>query len=174
MLTTEVVEETHGKTASGVPISEKLVAKLADEAKAGYNAGEILRRRGGPSPTVKCAECGAVVPADEPDAERLPCPDCGSLARKYEVGIQATLRMEASLSTKVERAVNEARMGAFVLILGLAVTIGLAAGAAWGVWWGLLAGFLAAIGTAVLVAFVYRLRPVRNLVMEVMHRITGK
>jgi hypothetical protein len=65
-------------------------------------------------------------------------------------------------------------MGAFVLMLGLAVTLGLAAGAAWGVWWGLLAGVLAALGIAALLALVYRVPRVRHLVMEAMHRITGQ
>jgi hypothetical protein len=47
ILTTEVAEKTHGKTASGVPITNKLVAKLADKAEAGYNVDAMLRRRGG-------------------------------------------------------------------------------------------------------------------------------
>jgi hypothetical protein len=47
ILTTEVAEKTHGKTASGVPITDKLVAKLADKAKVGCNIDEMLRRRGG-------------------------------------------------------------------------------------------------------------------------------
>lgn len=47
ILATEVAEKTHGKTASGVPITDKLVAKLADKAKVGYNIDEMLRRRGG-------------------------------------------------------------------------------------------------------------------------------
>jgi hypothetical protein len=46
ILTTEVAEKTHGKTAS-VPITNKLVAKLADKAEAGYNVDAMLRRRGG-------------------------------------------------------------------------------------------------------------------------------
>ena len=47
ILTTEVAEKTHGKTASGVPITDKLVAKLADKAEAGYSVDAMLRRRGG-------------------------------------------------------------------------------------------------------------------------------
>jgi hypothetical protein len=47
ILTTEVAEKTHGKTASGVPITDKLLARLADKAKAGYNVDEMLRRRRG-------------------------------------------------------------------------------------------------------------------------------
>jgi Ribbon-helix-helix protein, copG family len=37
-------------TASGVPITDKLVAKLAESAEAGYDVEEILRRRGGRPP----------------------------------------------------------------------------------------------------------------------------
>ena len=47
ILSTDVAEKTHGTTASGVPITNKLVAKLADNAEAGYNVDAILRRRGG-------------------------------------------------------------------------------------------------------------------------------
>lgn len=38
---------THGKTASGMPITDELVAKLAKKAEAGYHVDETLRRRGG-------------------------------------------------------------------------------------------------------------------------------
>jgi hypothetical protein len=40
-----------GKTASGKPITEDLVKKLAEEAEAGYSVEETLRRRGG-RPTI--------------------------------------------------------------------------------------------------------------------------
>jgi Ribbon-helix-helix protein, copG family len=39
-----------GKTASGEPISEELVDKLAAEAEAGYDVDELIRRRGGRPP----------------------------------------------------------------------------------------------------------------------------
>jgi hypothetical protein len=47
ILAIDVAEKTHGKTASGVPITNKLVAKLANNAEGGYNVDAILRRRGG-------------------------------------------------------------------------------------------------------------------------------
>ena len=37
----------HGKTAGGTPITDELVAKLAEKAEAGYDVDETLRRRGG-------------------------------------------------------------------------------------------------------------------------------
>ena len=39
--------KTHGMTASGKPITDELVEKLADKAEAGYDVEETLRRRGG-------------------------------------------------------------------------------------------------------------------------------
>ena len=43
-------ETNYGKTASGVPITEELIEKLAREAEAGYDVDEILRRRRGRPP----------------------------------------------------------------------------------------------------------------------------
>jgi hypothetical protein len=42
--------ETHGKTKSGRPITDELIAELADKAEAGYDVDEMLRRRGGRPP----------------------------------------------------------------------------------------------------------------------------
>jgi predicted HicB family RNase H-like nuclease len=42
--------KSHGRTASGKPISDELVEQLADEAEAGYDVDETLRRRGGRPP----------------------------------------------------------------------------------------------------------------------------
>jgi hypothetical protein len=39
--------KTHGKTASGVPITDELVSKLAKKAEAGYDVEQTIRRRGG-------------------------------------------------------------------------------------------------------------------------------
>jgi hypothetical protein len=44
-------KKTHGTTASGVPITDELVAELAEKAaEAGYDVDEMLRRRGGRPP----------------------------------------------------------------------------------------------------------------------------
>ncbi|HEX5584802.1 YlcI/YnfO family protein [Gaiella sp.] len=43
-------KKTHGKTASATPITDELVAALAEKAEAGYDVDEILRRRGGRPP----------------------------------------------------------------------------------------------------------------------------
>jgi hypothetical protein len=40
-------KKTYGKTASGKPITDELVADFAAEAEAGYDVEEILRRRPG-------------------------------------------------------------------------------------------------------------------------------
>jgi hypothetical protein len=39
--------KTHGRTASGTPITDELVTELANKAEAGYDVDETLRRRGG-------------------------------------------------------------------------------------------------------------------------------
>jgi hypothetical protein len=45
-----MAKKTHGKTVSGVPITDKLVAELADKAEVGYDVDEMVRRRGGRPP----------------------------------------------------------------------------------------------------------------------------
>jgi hypothetical protein len=42
--------KSYGRTTSGKPISDGLVEQLADEAEAGYDVDETLRRRGGRPP----------------------------------------------------------------------------------------------------------------------------
>jgi hypothetical protein len=43
-------KKTHGRTASGKPITDDLVSQLADKAETGYDVDETLRRRGGRPP----------------------------------------------------------------------------------------------------------------------------
>jgi hypothetical protein len=43
-------KKTHGRTASGKPITDELVKELAGKAEAGYDVDETLRRRGGRPP----------------------------------------------------------------------------------------------------------------------------
>ena len=43
-------KKTYGKTQSGQPITDELIAELADNAEAGYDVDEMLRRRGGRPP----------------------------------------------------------------------------------------------------------------------------
>jgi hypothetical protein len=42
-----MAKKTQGSTASGVPITDELIDKLAAKAEAGYDVEETLRRRGG-------------------------------------------------------------------------------------------------------------------------------
>jgi hypothetical protein len=46
--------KAHGKTASGLPITDELIDKLAAKAEAGYDVEQTLRRRGG-RPTIGSA-----------------------------------------------------------------------------------------------------------------------
>jgi hypothetical protein len=43
-------KKTHGRTASGKPITDELVSELAGKAEAGYDVDETIRRRGGRPP----------------------------------------------------------------------------------------------------------------------------
>lgn len=45
-----MTKKTHGKTVSGVPVTDELVAELAEKTEAGYDVDELLRRRGGRPP----------------------------------------------------------------------------------------------------------------------------
>jgi hypothetical protein len=40
-----MAKKTNGKTASGAPITDELVAELAEKAEAGYDVDEMLSRR---------------------------------------------------------------------------------------------------------------------------------
>lgn len=41
--------KTHGKTASGVTITDEMVEELAKEVEEGYDVEQTLRRRGQPT-----------------------------------------------------------------------------------------------------------------------------
>jgi hypothetical protein len=45
-----MAKKPHGKTASGIPITDELVGHLSDKAEAGYDVEQVLRRRGGRPP----------------------------------------------------------------------------------------------------------------------------
>ena len=45
-----MAKRTHGKTKSGVPITDDLIAKASAEAEAGFDVDAALRRRGGRPP----------------------------------------------------------------------------------------------------------------------------
>jgi len=45
-----MAKKTHGRTASGVSITDELIGELAQKAEAGYDVERMLRRRGGRPP----------------------------------------------------------------------------------------------------------------------------
>jgi hypothetical protein len=45
-----MAKKTHGRAASGAPITDELISKLAKQAEAGYDVEQTLRRRGGRPP----------------------------------------------------------------------------------------------------------------------------
>jgi hypothetical protein len=45
-----MARKKYGKTASGKPITDDLVAELTGKAEAGFDTEEIVRRRGGRPP----------------------------------------------------------------------------------------------------------------------------
>lgn len=45
-----MAKKTHGKTASGAPLTDELVQRLAQEAEAGYDVEQLIRRRRGRPP----------------------------------------------------------------------------------------------------------------------------
>jgi hypothetical protein len=42
-----MTERDYGRTGSGRPVTDELIEHLANEAEAGFDVDEILRRRGG-------------------------------------------------------------------------------------------------------------------------------
>jgi len=59
-------KKTHGRTASGKPITDELVADLAAKAEAGYDVEETLRRRPG-RPSLGSAPAGVESVRLEPE-----------------------------------------------------------------------------------------------------------
>lgn len=146
------------------------------ELEAGYyrlRQRSSRRRAGRGDAMTTCAECGAEIPHWR---EQQPCSKCGALNRNYD--LNAALGEYAitgsPVSLQVERAITEARMTALALILGTALSVGLAVGFATCLLYGFLAFVAAALGTALLLAAIYRVGAVRRFAMELMHRITGQ
>jgi hypothetical protein len=61
-----MARKTHGKTASGKPITDELISKLAAKAETGYDVEQMLRRRGG-RPTMGSAAAGVESVRLEPE-----------------------------------------------------------------------------------------------------------
>jgi hypothetical protein len=61
-------KKTHGRTAGGEPITDELVEKLAEEAEAGYDVDEMLRRRVG-RPPIGSAAAAVVSVRLEPELQ---------------------------------------------------------------------------------------------------------
>jgi hypothetical protein len=117
--------------------------------------------------------CGADLP-EFGDAITRTCPGCGKVTRLHKVTMTAVQPTTASLTTRVDRGVNEARIGGVFFMVGASLTVGIAFGFAFGVLVGLLGFLVGAIVTTAILAAVYRVTPVRRAVMETMHRITGQ
>jgi hypothetical protein len=64
-------KKTYGKTKSGQPITEELIAELADKAQAGYDIDGMLRRRGGRPPMGSAAASVESVRLDPELSEAL-------------------------------------------------------------------------------------------------------
>jgi hypothetical protein len=45
-----MAKKTLGTTVTGIPITDELIGKLVEEAEAGYDVDELLRRRSGRPP----------------------------------------------------------------------------------------------------------------------------
>ena len=61
--------KTHGRKEDGTPITDEMVEALADEAEAGYDVEEILRRRGG-RPTMGSSAASVESVRLDPDLKR--------------------------------------------------------------------------------------------------------
>lgn len=66
-----MAKKMHGKTVSGVPITDELVAELAEKAEAGYDVDAMLRRRGGRPPMGSAAASVESVRLDPELSEAL-------------------------------------------------------------------------------------------------------
>lgn len=71
-----MAKQTHGKTATGTPITDDLIDRLAAKAEAGYDVEKTIRRRGG-RPPIGSAAAGVESVRLEPELRQ-------ALARRAE------------------------------------------------------------------------------------------
>jgi len=76
-----MAKKTYGRTASGVPITDEMVGKLAEKAEAGYDVNEPLRRRGGRPPIGSAAASVESVRLD-PELRHALDQRAGAIARQ--------------------------------------------------------------------------------------------
>jgi hypothetical protein len=69
-----------------------------------------------------CAECGAggLEPTGTPLEERLPCPNCGSIARTAKVAISTKLKLRVQLGMKAKLTGGATGTGSAFMILNQA------------------------------------------------------
>jgi hypothetical protein len=80
-------KKTYGRTAGGVPITDEVVAKLAEKAEAGYDVEEVLRRRGG-RPAIGSAAASVESVRLDPDLREA----LGERARRDNESTSAVIR----------------------------------------------------------------------------------
>jgi CRISPR-associated endonuclease/helicase Cas3 len=85
-------KKTYGKTASGKPITDEVVGKLARKAEAGYDVEETLRRRPG-RPSIGSAPAAVESVRLEPELQ-------DALARRAE-------RDEETTSSVIRKALRQ-------------------------------------------------------------------
>jgi predicted HicB family RNase H-like nuclease len=61
--------KAHGRRKDGTPITDEMVEAMADEAEAGYDVEEMLRRRGG-RPTMGSSAASVESVRLDPDLKR--------------------------------------------------------------------------------------------------------
>ena len=82
-----MAKKTHGRTASGTPITDELISELAAKAEAGYDIEEMLRRRGGRPPIGSAAASVESVRLDPELRQEL-----GQRARRDHETVSSVIR----------------------------------------------------------------------------------
>jgi hypothetical protein len=119
-----------------------------------------------------CGDCGAEIPEphDTPYEARQACPTCGSTSRRRLVEVAASLTAGASISTagSVERGLNDLRLAVLGILVGIALSVAFGIDASWPV------QVAAGVATFACSAALIRWPKSRHLMMQFMHRVTGR
>lgn len=79
---------------------------------------------------VRCGNCGRELAESSslPSDQRKPCPDCGSTARRFDVHLNAVVRLAATLALEVRRSYHERSLPWLVVLALLTISAGLIGG----------------------------------------------
>lgn len=81
-------------------------------------------------PVVRCGKCGRKLDESPslPENQRQPCPDCGSTSRKFDLHLNAVVRVVGAVALEVRRSYHERSLPWLIMLALLTIAAGLIGG----------------------------------------------